>query len=289
VGISFAAIFIRLAAPAPPVVIAFYRVFFASLLMAAWFAIRRRPIDVEAPSRSFALLAGVCFGSDMALWHTSIALTSVATSTLLVNTTPVYVGLYAVFALRERVHAGFAVGAALALAGVAVLVGLPGSAVDSAKGAALALAAALFYAGYLLLMKAARRRADAFSTVFLATLSATLTLGVFGVVRGDAFGDFPAHSWAFMAAAAIVSQIGGVLGIIWALHYVPATVASVVLLAQPVGTAALGWLLLGEAVSGAQAVGGCAVLVGIVLASQSASDATAPPASGGQAAQRGRT
>ena len=46
--------------------------------------------------------------------------------------------------------------------------------------------------------------------------------------------------------------------------------ASVVLLAQPVGTAALGWILLGEAVSPVQILGGCAALAGISLASQPA-------------------
>jgi drug/metabolite transporter (DMT)-like permease len=274
-GISFAAIFVRLAAPAPPVIIAFYRTLFASLLMAAWFWIRRRPIALEAPSRNFALLAGLCFGTDMALWNTSIVHTSVATATLLVNTTPVYVSLYALLVLRERLDRRFAVGTALALAGAAVLVGLPASARESTAGALLALSAAVFYAGYLLLMKAARRGADAVSTVFLATVSSTVILGAYGVAGGDAFSGFPAHSWALMGAAAVVSQIAGVMGIIWALRFVPATVASVLLLAQPVGTAALGWLLLGEAVSPIQAFGGCAVLAGISLVSRSAA---VPPA-----------
>jgi drug/metabolite transporter (DMT)-like permease len=252
------------------VIIAFYRVLFASLLMGAWFIVRRRPIGLRSPGRTFALLAGLCFGTDMALWHTSIVQCSVATATLLVNTTPVYVGLYAMLVLRERLRGRFATGAALALVGTAVLVGLPGGERDSAAGAALALLAAVFYAGYLLLMKAARRGADVASTVFLATLSSTFILGIYGVAGGDAFSGFPARSWAVMGAAAIVSQIAGVMGIIWALRFVPATVASVVLLAQPVGTAALGWILLGETVSPVQALGGCAVLAGISLASQSA-------------------
>lgn len=40
-GISFAAIFVRLALPAPPVVTAFYRMLFASALVGAWLAGRR--------------------------------------------------------------------------------------------------------------------------------------------------------------------------------------------------------------------------------------------------------
>ena len=76
-----------------------------------------------------------------------------------------------------------------------------------------------------------------------------------------------------MAGAALISQIGGVLAIIWALRYLPTTVASVMLLAQPVGTALLGWLLLGEALGPLQALGGAAVLAGIVLASRTTREA----------------
>jgi drug/metabolite transporter (DMT)-like permease len=253
------------------VIVAFYRVLFASGLMAAWFAVRRRPIAWNTPGRKLALLAGLCFGTDMALWHLSLVRTSVATSTLLVNTTPILIGLYALLVLRQKLSRRFLVGAALSLAGTAVLVGLPAGAHETTAGALLALAAAVFYAGYLLLMQAARRSADAISTVFLATSSAGAILGVYAWVGGDPFGGFPAHSWAFMGAAAAVSQIGGVLGIVWALRFVPATIASVALLAQPVGTAVLGWLLLGEAIGATQALGGCAVIAGILLVSRSGS------------------
>jgi len=87
-------------------------------------------------------------------------------------------------------------------------------------------------------------------------------------VRGDAFTGFPAASWAAMAGAAIVAQLGGVMSVAWALRYLPATLASVGLLGQPVCTATLGWILLGEAITPLQAAGGAGVLVGIALASQ---------------------
>jgi drug/metabolite transporter (DMT)-like permease len=79
-----------------------------------------------------------------------------------------------------------------------------------------------------------------------------------------------------MLGAATVTQIGGVMGIIWTLRFLPATIASVALLAQPVGTAILGWLLLGEAIGPVQVVGGATVLAGIVLASRSAAPSRSP-------------
>lgn len=267
VGISTAAIFLRLALPAPPVVTGFYRMLFASALVGLWLRLRGRALGAERRGVALALASGVCFGADLALWHSSLVLTTVALSTLLVNTTPLYVGLYSRLT-GERLHPRFVAGAGLALAGTAVLLGMPATPGGELRGAALALAAGVFYAAYLLLMSAARRGLDAVRGLFWMGVSATATLGAAALARGDAFAGFPASSWAAMGGAAVVAQVGGVMALVWSLGYLPATLASVALLGQPVGTAILGWLLLGEAVGAGQAAGGAAVLLGIGLASQ---------------------
>ena len=265
-GISFAAIFVRLALPAPPVVTGFYRMLFGSLLIGAWLLWRGRPLEVTPRHGMLAVASGICFGTDHALWNTGITHTSVANATLLVNTTPVYVGLWSVLVLRQRLPPRFVGGAALALAGAAVLLGVSWQDGEHLQGGLLSLAAAVFYTGYLLLMSAARQEAEVVGALFLAGCSAALVLGIYGVLGGDPFTGFPARSWAAFAAAAVVSQVAGVLGIVWALRYLPATSASVALLFQPVGTALLGWWLLGESLGPVQALGGVAVLAGIALA-----------------------
>ena len=268
-GISFAAIFVRFALPAPPVVTGFYRMLFASLLMAAWIGLRRRRLRVERRAGLLVVASGVCFGTDIAMWQTAVVKTSVALATLLVNTTPVYVGLYTLLVLRQRLDARFGIGAALALGGTGLLLGIPTSGPGAMEGAALALAAGIFYAGYILLVSAARSGIETFPALFLMSLTSTAVLGLYGLLGGDDFHGFPARSWAAMLGAALLSQLCGVMGIVWALRFVPPTVASVALLAQPVGTALLGWLLLDEAIGGPQAAGGAVVLLGIALAARS--------------------
>jgi drug/metabolite transporter (DMT)-like permease len=191
-------------------------------------------------------------------------------ATLLVNTTPVYVGLWAHFVERERFEARFVVGALLALAGTLLLLGLPHGDAGDARGAALSLIAAICYAGYLLLMRSARRGSETLPLIFLSSAASTLTLGVAALVGGDPFRGFPPHAWAAMLGAAVLSQLGGQMGVIWSLRYLPATVTSVALLAQPVGSTLLGWWLLGETITRLEALGGAIVLAGIALASQSA-------------------
>ncbi len=278
-GISFAAIFVRLALPAPPIVTGFYRMLMATGILSVWLLLFRRRLGLTRRDTLLALTSGLCFGTDLALWQTSIVKTSVASATLLVNTTPVYVGLFTLLVLRQRLPARFVSGAGLAMAGSAILLGISRSDLDDWNGALMALTAAVFYAGYLLLMTAARRSGEAVSLLYMSSLSATGVLGLYAVLIGNPFSGFPASSWFAMAGAAVVSQIGGVLGIVWALRFVPTTVASVVLLAQPVGTSLLGWWLLSEPLAPIQILGGVTVLAGIVLASRAtASRATASQA-----------
>lgn len=266
-GIACAAIFVRLALPAPPVVTAFWRIALAVAALAAVLAARGRPLALPSGVRGPALLAGACFGADMALWNTAVVETSVADATFLVNTTPVWIGLHAVVVLREPPGARFLAGAAFALAGTALLLGDDFGRASSLRGDVLALAAAGFYSAYLLLVKRVRRDLDAVRAVLTVGAAAAVTLAAVALLRGDAFFGHPARSWACFVAAALVSHLGGVLGIVWALRHLRVAFASVALLAQPVGTALLGWLLLGEALSPLQLLGGGGVGVGIWLAS----------------------
>lgn len=258
----------RLAQPAPPVVVGFYRMLFAALAMAVWRWVRRTPLRLGGRPALLAVAAGTCFGTDIAMWQTSILATTVATATLLVNVTPVHVGIYAFLARGQRPSRGFVVGTALALAGSFVLAGAPGGGARDLHGALLALGASLFYAAYLVMMADARGELDVFSALFLMTTSAACVLALASVARGDPLRGFPDASWAVIAAAAVVSQLLGVMGIIFSLRYLPPTLASVALLLQPVAAALLAWWILAEPMSVPQLAGGALVLAGIGLASR---------------------
>jgi drug/metabolite transporter (DMT)-like permease len=267
-GIACAAIFVRLALPAPPIVTGFWRLALATAVLAAVLAPRVRWRELPRRALAEALAAGACFGADLALWNTALVETSVATATFLVNTTPVFVGGFAVLALRERLAPRLVAGGALALVGAALLLGDDLDARASLAGDGLALGAALFYAAYLIWIQRARRRLDTTAAVAISGFASTLVLGAAALWRGDPFTGFPPHSWAVFAAAAVVSQLAGVVGIVWALAHLSATFAAIALLAQPVGTALLGWWWLGEALSPLQLAGGGLVLAGIAAAAR---------------------
>jgi drug/metabolite transporter (DMT)-like permease len=273
-GIACAAIFVRLALPAPPIVTGFWRLALATGVLAALLAPRVRWRALERSAVRAALAAGACFGADLALWNTALVETSVATATFLVNTTPVFVGLFAVLVWRERLAGRLLAGGGLALLGVALLLGDDLDARTSLAGDGLALGAAVFYSGYLLFIQRARDALDTATSVAISGAASTLVLAAAALWRGDAFTGFPLHSWAVFAASALVSQLAGVVGIVWALAHLSATFAAVALLAQPVGTALLAWWWLGEPLTPLEALGGGAVLAGIAFASRARGEAS---------------
>ena len=102
-AVSTSAIFVKLSAT-PPVVLAFYRVLFAWLLLAPVLFARERDALRRTPGRdaALALLSGVFLALHYVVWFFSLRLTSVASSTVLVTTQPIWVMLIAYVLWRER-------------------------------------------------------------------------------------------------------------------------------------------------------------------------------------------
>ena len=272
VGIACAPIFVRLSELGPTAT-AFWRLALALPGLWLWTEIvnRREEATARRLSGRNALLgltlAGVFFAGDLALWHWSIGFTSVANSTLLVNLAPVFVALGGRLLFGERFAYTFLVGMAVALTGAMLLVGGDlGLGVRQLFGDALAMLAAVFYAGYIL---AVSRLRSTLSTAAVMTYGGAVTcvaLLSVALISGEDLLATTLYGWAMLVGITLVSQVGGQSLITYALADLPAAFSSVGLLLQPVAAALLAWVILGEALGWWQALGGAVVLAGIVLA-----------------------
>jgi drug/metabolite transporter (DMT)-like permease len=266
--IALSPIFVRVS-EAGPTATAFWRVALAvPPLWLLYFLVRRG----VAPARSahWGLLgaAGLAFAGDLAFWHSSIKLTSVANSTLLANLASLFVTLAAWVFLRQRPRALFLAGLAAALVGVAMLVktSLAFSS-TGLLGDALGVVTAMFYAGYLLAVKELRDRGE--TTLHLMAATSTITAIVLlpvALASGERFLPGTAFGWWILIGLALVSHAAGQGLIAYALAHLPAAFSSVSLLFQPVMAAAFAWLLLSEPLVALQILGGIIVLCGIYLA-----------------------
>lgn len=267
-GIAFAPIFVRWS-EVGPVATAFWRMALALPLLALWASLQ--PRRAEAPARhtgiAMALLAGLFFAADLAVWHWSIRLTSVANATFLANLAPVAVTLGAWVLLKERAKPVFFVGMALALTGAALLVQANvGGTGDALLGDALGILTAFFYAGYQLCVKRLRGAQPTARIMLVSGAACAAVLLPLALASGETVLPTTATGWLVVLALAVVCQFGGQSLITYAVAHLPASFASVSLLVQPVAAAALAWLLFGETLAALQWLGAAAVLAGIWLA-----------------------
>lgn len=221
---------------------------------------------VGRPNR-WMYLAALFFVLDLSFWHYSIQMTSVANATTLTNLTPVVVTLVGWFVFRERPGALFVVALALALSGAfAMSAGADGGQGTSPRlGDLFATITALWYAGYFLVVKQARRDSPAGRIMLWSTgLGAPLLLGVSLLLGEDLWPD-TAAGWGACVALGVMHVIGQG-GVAWSLGRLPAALTSVTVLLQPVVAAILGWLLFAETMTPVQLAGGAVVLAGVVLA-----------------------
>jgi drug/metabolite transporter (DMT)-like permease len=253
-----------------PTASAFWRV--ALAVPALWLlaALSRGNAAPAGTTRAWPLLlaAGAAFAGDLATWHTSIKLTSVANSTVLANLASIFVTLAAWLVWRQRPSAPFVAGLALALAGVGMLVR---ASVDfsptALAGDALGVVTAIFYAWYLLSVKLLRDRGVQVAGLMAVTSALTaLILLPIALATGETMLPATSLGWAKLLGLALVSHAAGQGLIAWALAHLPASFSSVSLLFQPVMAALFAWALLGEPLAALQIAGGLVVLGGIWLA-----------------------
>jgi len=267
VCIGFSAIFVKLAHVAGPVS-AFYRVLIAGAVLVPWWLARgaRRPGPFEL---RLILLGGVCFAADLALWNTSLLLTSAASATLLANNSPLWVGLASYFLFRERLSGRYWLGLAVALAGMMCLMG--SAAFQHLRldpGNMLALGASFFYAAYLLTSHRVRATVDLLTVMTLSTVVSLVILYLLNLAMGTTLTGYPPRVWGALAGLGLISQLAGWLAINYALGHLRAAPVSVCLLAQVVVTALVAMPLLGEYMKLNQVAGGVLVLAGIYFVTQ---------------------
>lgn len=266
-AIGTSALFVKVSETGP-VSTAFWRVFLALPVWLVWSALEKSGRNVtRASDRTMVIAAGLFFAGDLAFWHWSIVLTSVANATLLANCAPIFVTLAAWLFFRHAPRRLFLAGLATALAGMALLLrGDFAHAGGALLGDALGVVTAIFYAAYQLAVTRVRKT---YSTAHIMAVSGVITALVLfplAIFSGEQFLPHTAHGWALLVGLAVISQAAGQGLIAYAMAHLPATFSSVGLLLQPVVAGALAWILLGEALTALAIAGGVLVLIGIRIA-----------------------
>lgn len=271
VAMSWAAPLIRFS-DAAPLQISFWRLAISLPLIAGMLTLRGEWRLLGALNRrewGIAGLAGIFLAGHFGTWIASVGLTSVAASVALVATQPVWVAVFAMFALREAPSRRQWIGIAVAVVGAAVIGGGDlGGGSAPLIGDALALAGAVLVAVYYVIGRGLRGRIGLWPYVAVVYGFATLALLVALVASGESVtGPFAATDWLVFLGLALGPMMIGHTGQNWALRYLPAYAVNLTLLSEPVGATLIAWLLpsIGETPSPTTVFGGLLILSGIGL------------------------
>ncbi len=289
-AVSTASILIRFSqAEAPSLVIAAYRLIIASLILTPYIFLKQRKALFALPRKSFLLLvlSGFFLALHFAVWISSLEFTTVASSVVLVTTTPIWVALISPLILKEKLNKTILFGLGLAMLG-SIIAGLAENC-DVADfqlmcsfkndffrgnrmlGNLLALAGANFAAAYLIIGKKVRAKINTIVYIYVVYSFAAIFLLIAVLLSNQPIFGYSTNFYGIVCLLALIPQIIGHSTYNWALGYLPATFVSIALLGEPIGTILLSTLFLNETPAALEWIGGVLLLSGIFIASQTKS------------------
>jgi drug/metabolite transporter (DMT)-like permease len=259
-------LFVRMA-DVGPFASAFWRTALALPFLALW-ALAERGTSRQGALRNRSVwLSGVLFAGDLFFWHLAIMATTVANATFLATTAPLFVAAGAWFLLGERIQQRGIGGLALCLVGGAALVGHSyGFAPERLTGDIYGIVTALFFAGYMLALRAARRDMRAGTLSFVSAAITTVILFVIAYTFEPRLLPQSAQGWSVLLALALISQVAGQGLLAFALGTLPTPFSSLVIFLEAIAGALFAWIVLREALEPMQWLGGVLILVGIWFA-----------------------
>ena len=268
---STAAILVRYATGAEPLALSFWRCAAAAVALAPF---ARRKLGGMGGSARLPAYSGLFLALHFAFWITSLRLTTVAASSLLVTTTPIFAALAGWVLWRERLPARVWAGIGATAVGVA-LVGGGGLGGSSLLGNLLALAGGATAAGYAMTGRRARLVMGTLEYAVIAYAAAAAALLVACLITGAALWGYDVETWASVAGLVVGPQILGHTLINFALRDIDVVSVSISIMAEPVIATVLALLLLKETPPPLVVPGGLLLLAGIYVVTTSQAAARA--------------
>lgn len=235
--ISFAAFFVKGAAMDPSV-IAFYRLLFGSIALMLITAARRERLSPAGPTLRFVMLSGALFCCDLLLWHESIVLIGPGIATIVANFEVLFLAIYGVIFLGEKLTWPQKLAMPLALAGLSLLLDIHRNALPPyiVKGVMLSIISAMFYAAYILSVRKTQSMEGQLAPVpnmaWVSTF-AFMCVGLFCLGTGKSFVIPDVKTLSILAGLGIVCQSFGWLLLSQGLPLLSPFRAGLIMLTQP--------------------------------------------------------
>jgi len=277
VGVSFSAIFVR-SSSAPSMVLVFYRVLFATLMLLPFIIIyfRKEILGLNIKSILLPVISGVFLGLHFTMYFESLSYTSIASSLILVDTEVFFVAAAMIVLMKEKISSKAWIGIiATFLGSVIVAVADIGSGSNMLLGDLMAFSGAAFMAVYTLLGKQCRKVMSTTVYTFLVYSSASITLVILTLIKGISLTGYENKNYYIAFGLAALCTLCGHSIYSWGLKYEKASFISTAKLLEPIFASVLGLIIFIEIPSGLVVLGGAIVIGGVYYYSRN-SESTKP-------------
>lgn len=240
--------------------------------LGAFALIMRIPLLYEREAARFILLQAGFFLMAQTLLFIGLTMTSAGRASILFNMQPFFtLLLLPLLVPTERLTRRRWLGTAVAFAGVALVLGERGAGGGSLLGDALVLISALGWTGNVILNKRMPTNVNPVAVIFWGAVGAVPVFSLLTLLlESDATWRASAAAIASVLYLGVLAAGLGFVLVVWLINTYSASRVNVFVFLSPVFGVLIGWLLLGEAISAMQALGGAAVAAGILIVSNEA-------------------
>jgi drug/metabolite transporter (DMT)-like permease len=225
--------------------------------------------QLPTPALLLAIASGVLLAAQFCTWTTSLSYTSIAASTTLVTTNPIWTALIGWVWGKERLNRSTWIGMAIALVGgVIIAQSDSGNAVGSnpALGNLLALLGAIAMSLYLHLAQRAQQQGLSLNAhITIAYGTAALVLLPLPLLTQTYYWHLEPQFYGYVLLLAIAPQLIGHTSLNWSLRWTSPTIVAVIILCEPVLASLLGYVFLAEAVAIQTIVGAALIMAGVAM------------------------
>jgi DME family drug/metabolite transporter len=256
-------------AAASPLLVGVARLWLAAIVLLLAASLTPRALAIAPGDRWRCLAMGACMAGYQAAYFTAVTLGGIAVVALVtICSAPLVIAALAPWLLGERLTPRVCGALLLGVLGTALLVASPSGASPASSrfvgGVLLAFVAGVAYALYVLTAKATLRRSAP-----LPTTAATFAVGAALLSPALLWTSAPltqfARGWPWLLYLGVVATAGAYAIYTVGLRRVPASVAGVTTLLEPLTATVLGVALFGERLGATGAVGAVLLVVALGL------------------------
>ncbi len=267
-GFSTLAIFIKLAygAGANTLTILTLRFVLASLCL--WPLLRFLKISPRIPIKTaikLCLMGALGYGTMSLAFAASLQYLPASLSEMLLFTYPIIVSVLSFLIDDEEFSWQKGASLAICLLGLFFILGVSFTGL-SQLGILLGLSSAIVYSCYILIGNRVLKNVHALVATTYVSSAAGFAFAAYSIITGELMLEtLPLHGWLALAGTAVFGTVLGILGFFAGIIKIGAANASIISTAEPVLTVLLSVLILGEALTLLQSLGGLLVIGSILL------------------------